>query len=147
MDDYPEHRRSGFLKSGLIGGLFLGLFHFIALIPNLEFFDWVTMIFSIPIYFFVARSAAENRYDAQREDSDPLDGVNTTGMGAIYIAVAISVAFLILREVIGNLVLGSNAINAASLCWLIPAQIAIAFIFGFMSVRMVIKNHNMEENG
>ena len=144
MDGYYEPQKRPSVKAGWIGGLFLGLLLLLPLIPGMEFMDYVVIVLSIPIYFLVGRRAAEGRYDSQRMEPEPLNGVQSTGMAAVFIALAIAVAVLILREVIADLA-GNSFLSAASLCWLIPAQFVSALIFGNMSVRIVIKSHSIEE--
>lgn len=149
MDEFSEPQKPKSSKAGVIGGICLGVLHLIAAIPGLAFLDYVTMVLSIPIYFFIGRKAAEILYEGTFNEYIPPEEGRNAGKGSLYIAIVISVGVLILRDVLRSLAFALNIISAVSLCWLVPAQIIIGLIFGILGVNSIVKNHTFEgdDNG
>jgi len=144
MDDFePQEPPQKYYSSGWVGGFFLSLFNFMAAIPGFSFMRWVMLVLSVPIFFLIARTGAQNRYQSQIEDSDPFANVSATGLGCTMIAIVFSVVGIIISELLQKTQDGSSL---AVLCWLIPAQIIMGFTFGAISTQMVIKSHQMDNN-
>jgi cation transport ATPase len=141
-DDLPDQKKR-FYSAGWVGGLFLAFFNLLAAIPGFAFMQWVMLILCIPIYFMIARNAAQNRYQSQIEEADPIENVSSTGMGSTMIAITLSVVGIIIEEMLRNAQDGSSL---SVLCWLIPANIVLGFLFGAISTQMVIKSHQMDDN-
>jgi hypothetical protein len=146
MEDGSDRNTHRYYSSGWIGGIFFLFFNFTPMVPGLQFMDWLLQIISLPMYFFIARSAAEKRYHEQQADADPLEGMRSTAMGAVMIALIFSVVTMILVEVIRSMISSYDLISPASLCWKVPSQIIIALLAGGFSSNIVEKNYKQDGN-
>jgi ABC-type phosphate transport system permease subunit len=141
MEDYSNRDSRKYFASGWIGGICFVILYAVAWIVGLQILDWMILVVSIPIYFFVARSAAEKRYQAQQGNAEPLEGVRSTAMGAVAIALIFSVVSAILLQVIGSMFSSYDLAGPATLCWKVPLQCGIAVVMGYFSSQIVINNY------
>lgn len=131
-------------KYGLIGGFLIAMM-FLVMMFLTKFSDRgdiVVVILSLPLFYGLARSAAEAQFNQQRNSMNPLAGVEGAAQGAAMISCVLGWVFIIARLIfqdsLGYLVI----MNPLSTFGMMVVSFSLAVAIGRAAGSQVAKKHS-----
>lgn len=137
FDDFDRSRRNNLFRHagfrvGIVGGLIIVGVHLFLLLINrgTNNGDVLAWLLQLAVYFFLSRAAAEQHYQAQRDEVEPLRGVRGAGVGAALVTSLCGWLFIILRGVFRDALGITVIVEPVSLYCLIVLDVLFALGLG-----------------
>ena len=150
-DGYQQKpRQNTGVLYGFIGGFFLWTMYLVMMLlthfdPNNKG-DILVNILSLPLFYLLARLAAEAQYNQQRNSLNSAQGVQGAGVGAALISCALGWAFIYLRAILRDAIGIQIIIDPISLCLVTVVNFVLAIGIGKFAGSQIEKSHTYHDS-